>query len=260
MSDKPNKAPAVSVIHAPAGPDENAPVKPMISDTRVSKLVEVPQLPNQDSIGSLIAATGLEYLMNPMVVEAIKPEASNSATRVFELGLCFDGFAIVGLESFVFSYALVNEEGQEPFYEPRIIGFQRDASPESLRAVLISVTGSLVAQRNVLGEQLVSARRLAQAEKQSILQDARRTNIELAAFRDLANKNKLLSEAANARLNVVTAGFDTLAHAVRLYAGEGSWQALEGEEVNRVLIGNTNGFELANNVLNDVIVKELLSV
>jgi hypothetical protein len=91
------------------------------------------------------------------------------------------------------------------------------------------------------------------------MQDARRTSIELATFRDLANKNRLLGEAANARLNVVTAGFDTLAHALRLYAGEGSWQVLEGEEVSRVLIGNTNGFELANSVLSDVIVKELLN-
>jgi hypothetical protein len=258
MSDK-AKAPAISVIHAPAGPEENAPSKPMIRDDRVSKLIEVPQLPNQDSIGSLIAATGLEELTTPMSVEAVKPGAGNKATFVFEFGLCFDGFAVVGLESFVFSYALVDEEGQEPFYEPRIIGFQRDASPESLRITLISVVNSLVAQRNALGEQLVSARRLAQAEKQSLMQDARRTSIELATFRDLANKNRLLSEAANARLNVVTAGFDTLAHALRLYAGEGSWQALEGEEVNRVLIGNTNGFELANSVLSDVIVKELLS-
>ena len=257
MSDT-AKAPAVSVIHAPAGPEENAPSKPMIQDGRVKKLINVPQLPNKDSIGTLIAESSLAALATPMDVESIKSEASNLATRVFELGLCFDGFAVIGLDAFVFSYALVDEEGQEPFYEPRIIGFQRKATADSIRMTLIGVASSLVAQRNAIGEQLVSTRRLAQAEKQSIMQDARNAKTELAVYKDLANKNRLLSEAANARLNVVTAGFDTAAHALRLYAGEGSWQALEGEEVNRVLIGNTNGFELANHVLNDVIVKELL--
>lgn len=251
----------ISVIHSKADPsDLNSPIKPMIQDSRAETLVEVPQLPNIDALGSLIAEAGIEELSNEMDCERISRGADTRATKVFELGLATSGFAIIDLPGFVFSYVLKEDEGIEPrySYEPRIIGTQRSASTEAMLSMIFALASSLVAQRNAIGEQLVSARRIAQVEKQSLLQETRGLQRDLSTFRDLANKNALLCAAANARLNVVTAGFDTLAHAMRLYAGDGSWQAIEGEEINRVLIGNVNGYELAQHTLNDIVVKELI--
>jgi hypothetical protein len=251
----------ISVIFSNEDPTEpQSPAKPQIQDSRAKELIEVPQLPNADSVGDLIAATGVAELSNEMLCESVKRGAGNSATKVFELGLALSGFTLTDLPGFVFSYQLTEEEGLKPRYqyEPRIIGVQRTVNIDAMLSMISAMSRSLVAQRNAVGEQLVATRRIAQAEKQSLIQENRSLQRDISMFRDMANKNGLLCAAANARLNVVTAGFDTLSHAMRLYAGEGSWQNLEGEQVNRVLIGDKNGYELAQHTLNDIVVKELL--
>jgi hypothetical protein len=258
---------SVSVIYAPLDDNAhpNSPAQPMIRDDRFSKsLIEVPKLPVVDEIGDLLFNTELKALTVVSELDAFrciifKRGGADKATHVFEQGR-FDLFCMEDLGNIAFSYNLViDEDGNSASYKLVIAGMSNNVDCITITySALARALCSAVAQRNMVGEQLVSSRRIAQVEKQSIMQESNQLRKDAAMWKDVANKNKLLHEGAAARLNIATAAFDTAIHPIRLYAGEGSWAPLEGEDVSRVLIGNMNGYQLAQHVLNDVIVKEML--
>lgn len=237
-----------SVIH-----DKEAESKSI--DVGMGKLVSVPALPSINDIGQLLASVTDEVTdKNFKKTETMLVRRSEDATHVFEAGLS-DGFTVEDIPGIYFAFKL-NTAPETPSFDLRVIHV---AVSSSTIATLVLALQIEAAQQRTINDMMVKNHRIAQAEKTSIMAAQREAAQEAATWKDLANKTQLLCNYHKSRADITTAAVDTLSHVISLYAGEDSWQKLDGEEVSRVLVGSRNGYEIASKAINDVSVKAVLA-
>lgn len=216
--------------------------------------VPAPQLPTVDSLHSIVKKSFIKFEKNApnmvLTLDTDKITAERAAAYVF-ISEC-SSFSINELKGVYFTFEPSFVDSKLVGFEPRIVSISRVASAEALTLALHSAH----LQISTAEESIKSIRRVATAEKTSIVSENKRLRAEISSAKDLHESYRLLYEYEKSKAAVLTKQIELAEHVLVQYGADENWEQSTGNERKTVLVTQLScGNELAKAFLSHPIMK-----